>query len=60
MISYTGNSKTENDYKYDFEGLSTDQKPTLEEFADMGNGSSFLEMDTKKIYFYDADNNQWI
>ena len=37
-----------------------DMIPTLEEFADMGNGSSFLEMDTKKIYFYDADNNQWI
>lgn len=60
MITYTGNSKTEKDYQYDFEGLSTDTKPTIEDFPSMRNGSSFFEMDTKKLYFYDADNEQWV
>lgn len=31
-------------------GLSTDNKPT----AGVGNGSSFIEMDSGKVYFYDA------
>ena len=60
MITYTGKSKTETDYQYDFEGLSTDTKPTIADYPNMRNGSSFLEMDTKKIYFYDADNAQWV
>ena len=60
MITYTGKSKTESDYQYDFEGLSTDTKPTLTEYPNMRNGSSFLEMDTKKIKFWDADNEQWV
>ncbi len=38
-----------------FYGLSTDTKPT----EGVGNGSAFLEMDTGKIYFYDADNTTW-
>lgn len=36
-------------------GLSTDTKPT----EGVGNGSAFLEMDTGKIYFYDAENTTW-
>ena len=35
-------------------GLSTDDKPT-----DVSNGSKFIEMDTGKIYMYDAENEQW-
>lgn len=42
-------------------GLSTDTKP---DFTDSGtsipNGSKFIEMDTKKVYMYDAENNQWL
>ena len=30
-------------------GLSTDSKPT-----DVSNGACFMEMDTGKLYFYDA------
>lgn len=46
--------------KYDreqatFFGLSTDTKPT----SNVSNGSCFLEMDTSKIYFYDADGAEW-
>lgn len=37
-------------------GLSTDTKPTG--YA-IGNGWMIFEMDTKKIYFYDAANTEW-
>ena len=37
-------------------GLSTDSKPT----DGVSNGSCFLEMNTGKIYFYDADGAQWL
>lgn len=37
-------------------GLSTDSKPT----TNIANGSVFIEMDTSKIYFFDADGAQWI
>ncbi len=36
-------------------GLSTDTKPT-----EVANGSVFLEMDTSKLYLYDAQNAEWI
>lgn len=39
----------------EFRGLSTDSKP-----ASCGNGSVFIEMDSGKIYFYDAAGEQWI
>lgn len=34
--------------------LSTDAKPT-----DWENGSTLLEMDTGKVYIYDAQNTMW-
>lgn len=34
--------------------LSTDTKPT-----DWENGSTLLEMDTKKVYIFDAANSTW-
>ena len=36
-------------------GLSTDEKP-----VSCGNGSVFIEMDTSKIYFFDAAGAQWL
>ena len=36
-----------------FFGLSTDTKPVAE------NGSCYIEMDSSKIYFYDAEGAQW-
>ena len=36
-------------------GLSTDVKPT-----DVENASSFYEMDTKRVYLFDADNKRWL
>ena len=38
-------------------GLSTDTKPTG---TGVVNGSAFIEMDTGKIYFFDATGNQWL
>jgi len=41
-----------------FEGecLSTDTKPTGDYIL---NGSKLIEMDTSKVYIYDADNELW-
>lgn len=36
-------------------GLSTDNKPT----ANIANGSMFVEMNTGKIYFFDAEGGDW-
>ena len=60
MVTETSVSFTGKDGIYDFMGLSTDSKPTIAKFPSMKNGSSFFEMDTKKIYFYDAENAQWV
>ena len=38
-------------------GLSTDDKPTG---LNIGNGWSFIEMDTGKVYFYNAADTEWI
>jgi len=40
-------------------GLSTDTKPTTIGDKEIGNGSVFVEIDTGKIYFYDAENKIW-
>lgn len=60
MITFTGVSKTETDYQYSFSGLSTDDKPTLTDYPNMRNGSSFFEMDTKVVKFWDAGNETWV
>ena len=43
-------------YTYEFRGLSTDDKSTIKNVT---NGSVFFEMDTGKVYLYDAENNEW-
>lgn len=40
----------------EFKGLSTDTKPT----DSVPNGSTFYEMDTQKVYMFDAENQLWI
>ena len=39
---------------YDLRGMSTDTKPT-----DVPNGSTFWEMDTGKVYGFDAGGKIW-
>ena len=41
-------------WQREYRGLSTDSKPT-----DAVNGSTFLEMDTGKVFIYDKQNAQW-
>ncbi len=53
--------KPKDDYiSVDLRGLSTDEKPTEVSGKKVDNGSIFIEMDTKKIYFYDLENEQWL
>ena len=43
-------------YRFSLAGTSTDAKPVRTyQRRDIQNGSLFLEMDTGKLYFYDAD-----
>lgn len=48
-------------YNFGFGGKSTDTKPT-KTWDDnvIGNGSSFFEIDTLALYFYDKDTDTWI
>ena len=43
-------------YLDEYYGLSTDTKPTGEHVV---NGSTFIEMDTSKKYYYDEENKLW-
>lgn len=40
-------------------GLADDTKPTTFQGRNIDNGSSFLEIDTGKTYYYDLDNEEW-
>lgn len=42
----------------DMVGISTDTKPTTMAGKSVDNGSTFIEMDTGKIYMYDMENEQ--
>ena len=45
----------------DLNGLSTDTKPTVSfEGLKLTNGSTFFEMDTQNVYFYDQDVEDWL
>lgn len=44
-----------------FKGLSTDTKPTvMYNSLPILNGSSFFEMDTQDVYFYDGGTDTWL
>lgn len=38
-----------------YRGMEDDTKPTS-----APNGSDFLEMDTGKIWYFDAENSEWV
>ena len=50
MITYV------NETTYEYRGLSTDTKP----IEKVGNGSTFFEMDTCKVFMFDAKSKSWI
>lgn len=43
-------------YGNTYYGLSSDDKPT----GTALNGRAFVEMDTSKIYHYDAEHEEWV
>lgn len=44
-----------------FKGLSTDTKPTVKyDDLEIINGSTFFEMDTQQVFFYDGDTDDWL
>lgn len=47
-------SATTGNNEYELKGLSTDEKPITFE-----NGTTFIEIDTGKIYMFDAVSKQW-
>lgn len=40
-------------------GLSTDEKPIELGTTKIENGSTYIEIDTGKIYLFDLENKQW-
>ena len=40
---------------YDMYGLKTDVKP-----MDVANASTFYEMDTRKLFMFDAEHSVWL
>ena len=61
MISYGVRAQTVDGYEFSFKGLSTDTKPTGEKDGKtIANGSTFFEMDTQEVYFYDGDSSDWL
>lgn len=58
----TKNNKFEQEETFiivELRGLSTDTKPTEINGKTINNGSTFVEIDTGKIYFYDLENEEW-
>ena len=57
MISVTNAGQMINGRQYvELSGLSTDEKTT----HGVLNGSSFFEMDTGNVYFFDEENDVWL
>jgi hypothetical protein len=57
----TPRKKQNKTYEFSFTGLSTDEKPTgIYRNFKIANGSTFLEMDTQKISFYDEEGQTWV
>lgn len=61
MVTYTKTTVKTNLALFSFNGLSTDTKPTeTMDGIQIGNGSTFLEMDTRKMAFYNGTTNTWL
>lgn len=60
MVTYEIQHINNERAKFSFYGLSTDSKPTGKyQSIEIANGSTFLEIDTHKIKFYDEEGAQW-
>lgn len=61
MITINKIGEDYNDELLHFVGLSTDEKP-LEKFKNVfiTNGSTYKEMDTGALYYYDVESHNWV
>ena len=60
MISYEVKAQADGTYEFAFKGASTDTKPTgAHDGMTIANGSTFFEMDTQEVSFYDGDSSDW-
>lgn len=41
-------------------GLSGQPKPLKKDMKLLGNGSTFIELDTAQLFMYDEENDHWI
>lgn len=55
MLSLPKNNEVSPVYHGSGVCLSTDEKPV----GNVENGSQLIEMDTGKVYLYDAENSEW-
>lgn len=61
MISVLSHYKNNDFSVLELMGKSVDIKPTTKYLGlKIANGSSFIEMDTGSIYFYDAETASWL
>ena len=61
MISYSLTAQTDSTYEFGFKGLSTDTKPTgVHDGKTIANGSTFFEMDTQAVFYYDGGTDSWL
>lgn len=52
--------KPDDDYiSVELRGLSTDEKPVEMNGKKIDNGSSFIEIDTGKVFFFDLTTETW-
>ena len=58
-IERTRITPEENKIWVELRGLSGDTKPTEIDGKIIDNGSTFIEINTGKIYLYDLENEQW-
>lgn len=49
----------DNQRELEIKGLSTDNKPTTINSVNIPNGTVFIEIDTGKIYMFDAQGLLW-
>ena len=64
MITIYDNKKVKKEsgtikYLVELRGLSGDDKPTTIQNGIIDNGSTFIEIDTGKLYLYDLANELW-
>lgn len=61
MVTYEVTTINKMRAKFSFTGKSTDTKPVgMFENVKIANGSTFLEVDTHSLKFYDEEGGEWL